>query len=111
MWDGTDLEYGTRLQGELENLLGKVSRARAHCEKFDNNPATAWTISEGLGDQNKALSSQNKVVDDRTDLRKIILQNSQRCKSFSQVIVRFPCVDTAGNLFACAVAYTVNART
>lgn len=29
------------LYSELENLVGKVSRARAYCETFDSTPATA----------------------------------------------------------------------
>ncbi|KAI5996048.1 hypothetical protein EDC04DRAFT_2612926 [Pisolithus marmoratus] len=67
MWDKVDLVYGTKLQDELENMAGRVFKERLNCEKFQNTPASAWAIVEGLGDEKKVLSLQRKVVDDRID--------------------------------------------
>ncbi|KAI5985511.1 hypothetical protein EDD15DRAFT_2302285 [Pisolithus albus] len=68
IWDGVDSEYCTKVQAELDNLLAKIPKAGACCQKFDNTAASAWAIVEGLGDEKKVLSLQRAMVDDRIDL-------------------------------------------
>lgn len=60
---------------------------------------------ESLTDEKKALSFQSEVVDDRTNLWKT--SRNKTAGLANMLLFRFLCVDTAGNLFACAVAYTV----
>ncbi|KAI6042081.1 hypothetical protein EDC04DRAFT_1081053 [Pisolithus marmoratus] len=67
MWHVVDVGCGIKVQEELENLVGKVPKTGARCEKFDNTATSAWAIVEGLGDERKVLSVQKKMVDNTVD--------------------------------------------
>ncbi|KAI6039169.1 hypothetical protein EDC04DRAFT_2568775, partial [Pisolithus marmoratus] len=79
MWDKT-LQYRGSAQGRLEDLVGKASKERVSCEKFENTPASAWAIVEGLGEEKKVISLQKKVVDGGIDLRE-----TSRCKCITHL--------------------------
>ena len=90
MWDIADIQLVENEEREIRNGHWKLLLdAGTSCERFFNNPESAWNIVLGLGDNRKALLVQREMVDVGVELahttarRLLPLEKTQDPPSFT----------------------------